>query len=243
MDFQCELRTISLLSENLQPKPICGWELVVAPVSATTRDQEISEVFSPFGWVRSVNTTRDIDGQSKGVCLVEMAHRVGAEAVMLHLQGHEIRGRPLKIDWSTKVKQEMGLLEGREDSERDRVQWRRFEEAAQPTLSIGQAVIVSGLQSAPHLNGCIGRVIGFRGTERCDVAVESVPGVTKTVALKLESLTPARAPNTRPPWSEQDVQDNSGASGLQRRFRETGTADATSPQAMASLIECMGQGK
>merc|ERR1719443_936051 len=123
---------------------------------------------------------------SKGVALVEMCHKEGAEAVMIHCHGYENRGRVgLKIEWSTKSKTEMGLLEKREDPNEDAGPRRRFAEdeskprpdpapsepardpagagkvpsGSKAAYQVGQAVIVSGLKSAAHYNGAVGRIL------------------------------------------------------------------------------------
>lgn len=196
VEFQGEVKTLSLQPENLQVKPTCGWELVVAPIGLGATENDINELFSKFGKVRVVNMTRDDHGNSKGVCLAEMVLKEGAEAVMQHLQGYELRGRQLKIDWSTKVKTEMGLLKtrGDGDDEANAPPRRRFEETHHPAgFGIGQLVTVSGLKGAPQFNGRVGKIISFRDAERCEVELEQEPGVLKTLALKYENLTAAPA--------------------------------------------------
>lgn len=193
VDYQCETKTLSLAAENLQPKPSCGWELVVAPLGMGVIENDIAEAFLKVARIRSATLTRDEKGISKGVCLVEMHLKGDAEDVMKNLQGLMLRGRELKIDWSTKTKSEMGLLKLRGDGEVDAGPSRNFKETGQPgAFAVGQVVVLSGLKGAAQFNGCIGTIVGVRGDERLEVEVEQ-GGEKKTLALKSENLSLGRS--------------------------------------------------
>lgn len=221
VDYQCEMKTLSLMAANLHPKPSCGWELVVAPVVTGVQDTEISQAFSPFGRVRSVNMTRDENGTFKNVCLVEMALREAAEAVMKELNGFILKGKAVKIDWSTMAKTEMGMLEksrASRDDPADDGPTRSFRESN--TFEIGQAVLVANLKSAPQFNGTIGIVVGVRSAERCDVELEEAPGMKKVLALKVENLSLANS-------AEKDASEASNpASSSTRHFTEATGSEA-----------------
>ncbi|CAE8645413.1 unnamed protein product, partial [Polarella glacialis] len=224
VDYQCELKTLSLLAANLQPKPSCGWELVVAPLGAGVQELHISEPFSKFGRVRSVNMTKDENVVCKGVCLVEMTRKEDAEAVLKNLARFEIKGREIKIDWSAMAKTEMGMLEKRREEADDDGPTRNFKEAS--PFEMGQAVLVSNLKGAPQFNGVTGTVVGFSGTERCEVELKEAPGVKKVLALKFENLsssTPAEDASEASPrrrsFAESDAKEASAAVGEGRRRR------------------------
>eukprot|EP00411_Alexandrium_monilatum_P086960 CAMPEP_0175710612 /NCGR_PEP_ID=MMETSP0097-20121207/40171_1 /TAXON_ID=311494 /ORGANISM="Alexandrium monilatum, Strain CCMP3105" /LENGTH=618 /DNA_ID=CAMNT_0017018035 /DNA_START=12 /DNA_END=1867 /DNA_ORIENTATION=- len=105
--FQCEERTMSLKPENLQPKPTCGWEVAAMSLTYNASERDVSEVFATCGMVRASRMTKNQDGSSKGVCMVEMAHKSGAEAAIEKLQGHMLHGRAMKVDWSLRARQEI----------------------------------------------------------------------------------------------------------------------------------------
>eukprot|EP00439_Symbiodinium_sp_Y106_P025938 s5183_g3.t1 len=57
VDYQCETKTLSLLESNLQPKPSCGWELVIAPIALGIKETDVSQALSVHGRVRHVKMT------------------------------------------------------------------------------------------------------------------------------------------------------------------------------------------
>eukprot|EP00439_Symbiodinium_sp_Y106_P031667 s5183_g3.t2 len=48
---------LSLLESNLQPKPSCGWELVIAPIALGIKETDVSQALSVHGRVRHVKMT------------------------------------------------------------------------------------------------------------------------------------------------------------------------------------------
>ena len=66
------------------------------PLSAT--EEQLAELFVPFGAVLSVNVVRDrYTGKSRGYGFVEMAHADAAQAAIEALKGHEMDGRRLLV--------------------------------------------------------------------------------------------------------------------------------------------------
>jgi len=138
---------------------------------------------------------------SKGVAMIVMSHRDGAEMALAQPEV-DICGIPAKLQWSTMVKQEMGLLKTRDEEKPDgegASSRRKFQEgsegasaapAADGTFRVGQSVLVSGLKSAPQFNGTVGIVQGVRGDGRCEVLLQ-LESETKTLALKVDNLTDA----------------------------------------------------
>jgi len=113
--FEGSMKELSLTASNLQPKPQCGWELVAAGLSMSTTEQDVTQVFAGFGAVQSCRVTRDLNGISKGVAMIVMQLRESAEAILALETDLNICGIPAKIQWSTMVKQDMGLLKTRDE--------------------------------------------------------------------------------------------------------------------------------
>jgi len=186
VDYQCETKTLSLLETNLQPKPSCGWELVIAPIALGIKETDVSQALTAHGRVRHVKMT-----DPPGVCLVEMALKDGAEAALQSLRRFELKGTQVSVDWSTMAKTEMGMCNKRHQKQPEEPPLRSFKEsdAQQFGYQIGQAVLVQNLKGAPQFNGCTAAVVGFR-TDRVEVEVEA-EGVKKTLALKPDNLSVA----------------------------------------------------
>lgn len=73
--------------------------LYVGNLSFGAKENEISEVFSRFGEVKSVRIITDREtGRSKGFCFVEMSSEAEAESAKEGLDGQEVLGRALKVD-------------------------------------------------------------------------------------------------------------------------------------------------
>lgn len=187
VDYQCETKTLSLLESNLQPKPSCGWELVVAPIGLGIKETDVSQALTPHGRVRHVKMT-----DPPGVCLVEMALKEGAEAAFSHLRHFELKGTQVSLDWSTMAKTEMGMCNKRKEKSKDPEPTRSFKE--RPTeeslgFRLQQVVLISNLKGAPQFNGQRACVVGFR-SDRVEVEIEA-DGAKKTLALKPENLSDA----------------------------------------------------
>eukprot|EP00927_Polykrikos_kofoidii_P034891 TRINITY_DN29505_c0_g1_i1.p1 TRINITY_DN29505_c0_g1~~TRINITY_DN29505_c0_g1_i1.p1 ORF type:complete len:894 (+),score=203.65 TRINITY_DN29505_c0_g1_i1:69-2750(+) len=200
VERQAEAKTLALLQDNLRVKPTCGWEVVAAGLSNLASEEDITDAFAKCGGIVSAKVTRDLNGESKGVALIELASREAAEKALDTMQESEIRGRPIKVQWSTMVKQEMGLLKsrGEDEDEEDKSKGprRSFHEgdevqqppSAEGPFKVGQKVNVSGLKSAPQYNGTVGIVQGFREDGRCQVLLQ-LDDDKKTLALKVENLS------------------------------------------------------
>ena len=70
-----------------------GTKLYVGNLSYAVTSQELTELFSSYGQVESINI---IDG--KGFGFVEMANQSEAEAAKEKLDGHQLKGRSLKVN-------------------------------------------------------------------------------------------------------------------------------------------------
>lgn len=217
VDYQCETKTLSLLEANLQPKPSCGWELVIAPIGLGIKETDVSQALAVHGRVRHVKMTNP-----PGVCLVEMALKDGAEAAYQKLRRFELKGTQVSVDWSTMAKTEMGMCKKRQEPEKpEDVPPRSFKEhATEESLGfrLHQVVSILNLKGAAQFNGCTATVVGFR-PERVEVEVE-VGGAKKTLALKPENLLDATSQTGSAEKAEEPPEPPPTESRRRRKWEE-----------------------
>ena len=73
--------------------------IYVGNLAYSVTGDDLTELFSEFGVVTSVNLIADkFSGQSKGFAFVEMADNGAAETAIKDLNGKEINGRALKVN-------------------------------------------------------------------------------------------------------------------------------------------------
>jgi len=257
--FEGGLKEMALQPANLEPKPTCGWEIVVAGLREISTEQDVAAAFASYGRVVNCKVTRDSNGQSKGVALVVMASKESAEnALMFTSDDRSIRvsGIPTTIQWSTMVKQQMGLLKNRDEElgKGETSSSRKFQEQPMPTsiskptpFSIGQSVTIAGLKGAPQYNGVVAKVQSFREDGRCEVTLHA-NGEVKTVALKVENLTTA-SESTAGSDGAGDAkcsnQDTTGETSQRRRFRDAPeqASDCAASQPQAVPINASTRGE
>lgn len=76
-----------------------GKKLYVGNLSFDTTSQELEELFSQAGICDSVAVITDRDtGQSRGFGFVEMGSNADAQKAIQQFDGHELRGRNLKVN-------------------------------------------------------------------------------------------------------------------------------------------------
>lgn len=254
--YQGDVKELALLEDNLRAKPTCGWEVVAAGLPMNVTEEDISLVFCKIGVVQHVKVTRDQNGLSKGVALIVMAHREAAERA-LGMPEVEICGIGVKLQWSTMVKQEMGLLKTRDDEKgtSDLGSQRKFNESGgfsdgqtapdaveepviQPpqqdankpvTFVPGQAVLVSGLKSAPQFNGIIGHVNSVRPDGRCEVVLQ-LETECKMLALKAENLSDAGAGGAAPATNSSPAQSKTATPTDAPREEPKPPSSSSAPQ-------------
>jgi len=82
--------------------------IYVGNLSWSLKDQDLSNLFSPFGEVTSAKIVTDkFTQRSKGFGFVEMANDAEAQAAIAQLNGSEVEGRNLVVNES-RPKQEGG---------------------------------------------------------------------------------------------------------------------------------------
>lgn len=76
-----------------------GKKLYVGNLTYEVTDQELSDLFQPFGSVQSAQVITDrMSGRSKGFGFVEMSSNQEAEAAISALNGKEHNGRALTVN-------------------------------------------------------------------------------------------------------------------------------------------------
>lgn len=74
-------------------------KLFVGNLSADTSRDELHALFSEIGEVDSCNLITDRDsGRSKGFAFIEMKSLEHADSAKEKLNGHELHGKPLKVN-------------------------------------------------------------------------------------------------------------------------------------------------
>ena len=76
-------------------------KLYVGNLSYDVTEEELNELFSPKGKVVSVQIISDHQsGRSKGFGFVEMSTKEESEAVISAFNGHDLKGRPMRVNES-----------------------------------------------------------------------------------------------------------------------------------------------
>lgn len=75
-----------------------GKKLYVGNLSYSVNEQDLSDLFAQAGSVESATVVADkFSGQSRGFGFVEMSNDEEAQAAIDQFDGHELKGRALKI--------------------------------------------------------------------------------------------------------------------------------------------------
>jgi RNA recognition motif-containing protein len=76
-----------------------GTKLYVGNLPYSTTNQELNDMFSPHGAVKSADVIMDREtGRSKGFGFVEMGSEEEAKAAIAALNGQQVNGRPLTVN-------------------------------------------------------------------------------------------------------------------------------------------------
>lgn len=76
-------------------------KLYVGNLSYDVTEDELNDLFSPKGKVVSVQIISDHQsGRSKGFGFVEMSSKEESEAVISAFNGHDLKGRPMRVNES-----------------------------------------------------------------------------------------------------------------------------------------------
>ena len=73
-------------------------KLYIGNLPNSLTEQELHEVFAPFGEIKSVNIIKDkFTGESRGFGFVEMMTKEAAEQAIAELHGKDVKGRMIKV--------------------------------------------------------------------------------------------------------------------------------------------------
>lgn len=73
--------------------------IFVGNLNFQTTQEDLRDVFSPYGAVEAVNIITDRDtGQARGFAFVEMANRSEAENAIAALNGSDLNGRAMNVN-------------------------------------------------------------------------------------------------------------------------------------------------
>ncbi len=73
-------------------------KIYVGNISFSTTESGLSNLFSQYGEVESVNVVMDrVTGRSKGFAFVEMTDEAAAQSAIQALDGKEFEGRQLRV--------------------------------------------------------------------------------------------------------------------------------------------------
>jgi len=79
-------------------------KLFIGNLSSSTTDEEITELFSQYGKIRSLKLVSDVfSGQCKGFGFIEMEGHE-ARAAIAGLDGKDFNGKPLKVNFESPKK-------------------------------------------------------------------------------------------------------------------------------------------
>jgi RNA recognition motif-containing protein len=86
-------------AELSQGEDMSSMNLYVGNLSFQTTQDELNEMFEPFGEVLSAKVITDREtGRSRGFGFVEMSQRGDGEKAIAELNGKDVNGRQLKIN-------------------------------------------------------------------------------------------------------------------------------------------------
>ena len=95
--------------------------IYVGNLSHDVREDDLRQVFEPFGEVSSVNIIKDkFTGESRGFGFVEMPTKTEAKAAITSLNGQDVKGRAVNVNEARPRTQGRRPSGGRGGSGRDR---------------------------------------------------------------------------------------------------------------------------
>jgi cold-inducible RNA-binding protein len=73
--------------------------IFVGNLDITATEQQLRELFAAHGLVESVTMVKDRDtGEPRGIAFVEMAEVTEANTAIASLDGHDLNGRPMRVN-------------------------------------------------------------------------------------------------------------------------------------------------
>jgi cold-inducible RNA-binding protein len=73
--------------------------IFVGNLDITATEQQLRELFAAHGAVESVTIVKDRDtGEPRGIAFLEMTQATEADAAIAALDGHDLNGRPMRVN-------------------------------------------------------------------------------------------------------------------------------------------------
>ncbi|HXU17919.1 MAG TPA: hypothetical protein VN708_22615 [Terriglobales bacterium] len=73
--------------------------IFVGNLDITATEQQLRELFAAHGSVETVTIVRDRDtGDPRGIAFVEMTQATESQAAIAALDGHDLNGRPMRVN-------------------------------------------------------------------------------------------------------------------------------------------------
>jgi cold-inducible RNA-binding protein len=73
--------------------------IFVGNLDITATEQQLRELFATHGAVETVTIVKDRDtGEPRGIAFVEMTQATEAKAAIAALDGHDLNGRPMRVN-------------------------------------------------------------------------------------------------------------------------------------------------
>ena len=105
MQFLSEERTLALSPAHMMIKPTCGWEIGLVPFSMLATEEEVRGLAEEYGAVVGSRLTL------KGVCVIQMHRKEGAQMVLMDAKRRQLHGKSIKAFWSQRARREVPELE------------------------------------------------------------------------------------------------------------------------------------
>ena len=81
-------------------KSINGWVLFARGIHEEAQDEDLSDLFSDFGKVKSLHLNQDRrTGLAKGYCMIEFEKKEEAQDAINSLHGTKFLNRKISVDW------------------------------------------------------------------------------------------------------------------------------------------------
>ncbi|XP_050393218.1 RNA-binding protein 28 isoform X1 [Patella vulgata] len=97
------LRAVQLSEHQKRPRDVKRCRLIIRNLSFKCKADNLEKIFSKFGKVVEVNIPTKEDGKMKGFAFVQLNDLVEADAAVKAMNGQNILGRPVAVDWALSI--------------------------------------------------------------------------------------------------------------------------------------------
>ncbi|ESO84060.1 hypothetical protein LOTGIDRAFT_229578 [Lottia gigantea] len=121
-----DIKAIQLSEHQKLPRDIKRCRLIIRNLSFKCKIDTLKQIFSKFGQVVEVNIPTKEDGKMKGFGFVQLGDLVSADKAVKAMNGQNILGRPVAVDWALSIdhykqalQQQKQQTEGDGDQDKD----------------------------------------------------------------------------------------------------------------------------